>query len=164
MYKKIILFAIVLFTIVSCEKTFDPGATNAKKVSNEWWVNYYVDGVDQYKTVKLVTYNTAANNDSIWVDDYGTFWDYKVRLKADLTNLTFAVAEGQNVSYDSKVTITDGKIMPKAAKSPTGLVTDSIYFKVAFDDETDAQGNPTPYATTFEVKGYARTGWAEDDH
>jgi hypothetical protein len=158
MYRKFIFIAIVLFTIVSCEKAFDPGATKAKAVANEWWVNYYVGGVDQYKTVKLLTYNTAANNDSIWIDDYGTFWNYKVRSKVDLTNLTFAVDKAQNVSYDSKVTITGGKIMLKAAKSPTGVVTDSIYFKVSFDDDS------TPYGTIYEVKGYARTGWAEDDH
>ena len=158
MYKKIIFIAIVLFAMAGCEKAFDPGATKSVKISNEWWVDYYVNGVDQFKPVKLVTYNTAANNDSIWIDDYGTFWDYKVRVKADLTNLTFAEANAQNVSYNSKVKITEGKIMLKAAKSPTGLVTDSIYFKVAFDDDT------TPFGTTYEVKGYARTGWAEDDH
>jgi hypothetical protein len=156
MSKKFILFAIVLFTIVSCEKTFDPGATNAKKVSNEWWVNIYYDGdALMAHPAKVLTYNTTANNDSIWVDDYHNIWDFKVRAKADLTNLTFAVANAQNEYYDITVNITDGKIMPKAGKSATGLVTDSIYFKVEFSDDP---------GSIYEMKGTARTGWAEDDY
>lgn len=158
MCKKLIFIAIALFAMGACKKSFDPGATKVVKVANEWWVQYYVGGVAQNpKFTKLSTYNVAANNDSIWVDDFGNFWDFKVRAMADLTNLTFAVANAQNVSYDSKVTITEGKIMAKAAKSATGVVTDSIYFKVVFNDD------PVP-GTVYEVKGSARTGWAEDDY
>lgn len=158
MYKKFIFIAIVLFTIVSCEKAFDPGATKTVKMSNEWWVNYYVNGVDQYKTVKLSTYNTAANNDSIWIDDFGTFWDVKFRAKINTDSLTFHATNAANNYYTSTVTVTKGKIMPKAAHSPSGVVTDSIYFKIQYSDDT------TPFGTTYEVKGYARTAWAEDDH
>jgi hypothetical protein len=158
MYKKFIFITIVLFTIVSCEKSFDPGATKAVKVANEWWVDYYVNGVNQYKTVKLSTYNTAANNDSIWIDDLQNFWQVKFRAKYNADSLTFHVTAAPNDYYQSAVTVTGGKVMPKAAHSPTRVVTDSIYFKILFSDDT------TPYGTTYEVKGYARTGWAADDH
>jgi hypothetical protein len=159
MYKKIIFIAIVLFTIVSCEKAFDPGKTKAVKVENEWWVEYYVDGVGQTGGfTKLMTYNTAANNDSIWVDDLKKFWQVKFRAKYNADSLTFHVTNSANNYYESGVTVTGGKVMPKAAHSPTGVVTDSIYFKIQYSDDT------TPFGTTYEVKGYARTGWAGDDH
>src|ERR1035437_591763 len=158
MYKKIIFIAIVLFAMAGCEKSFVPGGTSAQKVANEWWVDYYVNGVDQYKTVKLSTYNTAANNDSIWIDDFGTFWDVKFRAKYNADSLAFHVTGSANDYYQSAVTVTKGKIMTKAAHSPTGVVTDSICFKIQYSDDA------TPYGTTYEVKGYARTGWAADDH
>src|ERR1035437_6998302 len=124
MYKKFIFIAIVLFAIVSCEKSFDPGATKAVKVANEWWVDYYVNGVDQYKTVKLSMYNTAANNDSIWIDDLKTFWQVKFRAKYNADSLTFHVTNSANNYYQSTVTVTSGKIMANAAHSATGVVTD----------------------------------------
>jgi len=156
MYKKFVFIAIVLFTIVSCEKSFVPGATKSKDVANEWWADLYVDGAAYYGTPsKIMTYNTVADNDSIWVDDGGNLWDFKVKAKFDAKALTFQTTDAQNENYDITVTITDGKIMPKAAKSTTGVVTDSIYFKVVFSDD------PT---NTYEIRGTGRTMWAEDDH
>lgn len=162
MYKKLIFIAIVLFTMFSCkQETFDPGATKAVKVANEWWVNYYLDGVDQYKTVKLATYNMAANNDSIWVDDLKNFWQVKIRAKFNAENLTFQTTNAVNDYYKNSdgtpmtVTITDAKIMPNMAKSATGVVTDSIYFKIEYSDDP---GN------IYEVKGTGRTMWSPDDY
>jgi hypothetical protein len=156
MYKKIFSIAIVLFAIISCTtKTLDPGVTKSAKVANEWWVNYYVDGVDQYKTVKLSTYNVAANNDSIWIDDLENFWQVKFRAKFNADNLTFSAANATNEYYESSVTVTEGKIMPKMAKSATGVVTDSIYFKIEYSDDP---------GTIYEVKGTGRTMWSPDDY
>lgn len=163
MSKKFIFIAIVLFTIVSCEKAFDPGKTKAKDVSNEWWADLYQNGAAIYGSPsKVMTYNTAADNDSIWVDDLGNLWNFKVKAKFDAKALTFQATNSTDAYYDSihptaapaTVTITDGKVMLKAAKSATGVVTDSIYFKVEFSDDP---------GTIYEIKGTARTGWAEDD-
>jgi hypothetical protein len=156
MYKKLILIAIVFFTFISCEKTFDPGATSAVKVANEWWVNLYLDGEPLYGSFgKIATYNVSANDNSMWLDDLGNIWNFKCRTNFDATNLTFQATNAVNENYDITVTISDGKIMSKAAKSATGVVTDSIYFKVVFSDD------PT---TTYEIKGTGRTMWAEDDY
>lgn len=162
MFKKLIFIAIVLFTFISCKKTYDPGATKAVKVANEWWVNLYLDGAPQYASFgKIETYNVAANNDSIWIDDLGNIWDFKCRAKFDATSLSFQTTNAVNEKYKMKdgspmtITITDAKIMLNQAKSATGVVTDSIYFKVEFLDDP---------GTIYEIKGTGRTQWSPDDY
>lgn len=159
MFKRIIFIAIVFFTFISCEKTFDPGATKAVKVANEWWVNLYLDGAPQYASFrKIATYNVSANNDSIFIDDFGgNIWNFKCRAKFDAANYTFQATNAVNEvdKYPITVTITDAKIMLNKAKSATGVVTDSIYFKIEFLDDP---------GTIYEIKGTGRTKWAEDDY
>ena len=166
MYKKLFFIAIVLFAIISCTtKTLDPGATKAVKVANEWWVNYYVDGQPQNsKFSKLMTSNTAANNDSIWIDDLGNFWQVKFKAIFNADSLTFKATKASNEYYccnpdgtPMTITITAAKIMPNAAHSVTGVVTDSIYFKIMYTDD------PAP-GTVYEVKGTGRTQWSPDDY
>jgi len=161
MYKNLIFIAIVIFTMNGCKKTYDPGTTKAAKVANEWWVNLYLDGKPQLSTFsKIETYNTAANNDSIWLDDLGNVWNFKIKAKFDATALTFQATNAVSKNYLTpdttfiNVTITDAKILPLAAKSTTGVPTDSIYFKVVFSDDA---------ATTYEIKGTGRTMWSPDD-
>lgn len=158
MYKKLV-FVLVLFVIISCnKKTYDPGATSAVKVTNEWWVNLYLGGQAQYSSFsKIMTYNTAANKDSIWVDDLGNIWQFKIRAKFNADSLTFQAANAPNYwpGYPIKLSIQNAKIMLNKAKSTTGVVTDSIYFKVIFSDD------PT---NTYEIKGTGRTMWSPDDH
>ena len=159
MYKKFIFIAIALFAIISCDKkTYDPGKTKAVKVANEWWVNLYLDGDPLYGSFgKIATYNTASNSDSIWIDDLGDIWQFKIRAPFNSDALTFQATAAHNYwpNYPITVTIQDGKIMPKAAKSATGVVTDSIYFKVVFSDDA---------TTTYEIKGTGRTMWSPDDY
>jgi hypothetical protein len=158
MYKKFIFIAFVLLAIAGCKKSFDPGATKAKDIANEWWVNLYQGGKALYGSYgKIATYNTATNTDTMWIDDLGNIWQFKIRSPFNPTDLTFKATNAPNYwpNYPITVTVTDGKVMLKAAKSATGVVTDSIYFKVVFSDDPN---------TTYEIKGTARTGWAEDDY
>jgi hypothetical protein len=157
MYKKFIFIAIVLLAMAGCEKSFNPGATKAVKVANEWWVNLYLNGTPQYGTfAKITTYSTAANNDSIWIDDLGNIWQFKVRALFNPDSLTFKATNAANYwpNYPITVTIKNAKIMLNAAKSTTGVVTDSIYFKVIFSDDA---------TNTYEIKGTGRTMWSPDD-
>jgi hypothetical protein len=168
------IFTLLLITASSCKKsTLNPGTTNAAKVSNEWWVSTYLRGVYEEGPGKLSTYNTSENDDSIWVDDldpYATtptyaIWGFKCKAHYDAVALTFATAAKGSANYyypDStnpsitapSVIIFDGKVLHNAAKSPTGITTDSIYFNAVFaDDPTD----------TFNVQGYARTNFSADD-
>ena len=140
MYKRIFTAFILIFFLASCKKNLpDVGGTATQSIANEWWVTFSQDGNDLYGThVKIATYNTAANSNEIWVDDYdGNVWDFKVKAQADLTNLTFSAADAVSVipGYDIKVNITEGKVFPKMGVSKTGNVTDSIHMKIEFEDD-----------------------------
>jgi hypothetical protein len=54
--------------------------------------------------------------------------------------------------------VQQGKVLLKEGRSTSGVVTDSIYFEVSFDDDTPA------YGTTYIVSGVRRTGFLEDEH
>lgn len=159
------LFLALGFT-TACEKD-DPEIQNTATypVSGEWWVTYQVrDAQGQLEDVgggyhHFLTFNTASNKaDSIWVSDAGEFWDFQVKAGLNLANRTFAVNEGQNISYDSKVRINNGKVLLGQGRSTSGVVTDSLYLEAAFDDDEE------PFGTTYIISGHRRTGFLEDEH
>ncbi|HEY0433095.1 MAG TPA: lipid-binding protein [Chitinophagaceae bacterium] len=151
------VIAIITVSLCACKKDTKPGATVAVKTANTWWVTFTLDNQDVYGlgNFLMTTYNTAANDDSLWVDDLGNSWQFKCKAKADHTNLTFATANSQNQYYDITVNLAEGKILPKAGHSRSGEPTDSIYFKATFSDD------PT---NTYVISGTARTGLAQDDY
>ena len=168
MKKYILLFVtIFLFALQSCQKEFDPGGTAVQKMAGDWWVTvdiidvdgtYYPDGYG-VGHFKMFTYNTAANLPTeLWVDDQGNFWDYKLKVSVNYDKLEFSTTDWvQNESYDSKVKITEGKILLGAAKTPSGMPADSIYYKIQFDDD-GADGQLIQV-----VSGFRRTGFPADD-
>ena len=167
--KQLIYSAIALTAIIvtSCQKKPDVGGTATQKMANEWWVT-----LDQGTTkdafsighFKIATYNSSSNDNTIWVDDFENGWGFKIKTTADLNSLTFAAASGANNEYylpsnptkfPKTVKITEGKIIPNAGHSKTGVLTDSIYFKVEFSDDP---------GTIYTMPGHARTKFAEDDY
>lgn len=172
--KKLTLYTLLLCVALvwtGCQEDPEPGGTATQDVAGEWWVNYYVDGGSGNLTnvgggySKVMTFNTAANTASnIWVSDVGNFWDFQVKVDYNANSKTFSASEAQNVSYDSKVTVEEGKFLLGKGTSTSGVKTDSIYFVVSFSDETDAADAPTPYATKVIVAGHRRTGFLEDEH
>jgi len=156
----IILTAAVVILFASCKKNLpDIGGTSAQKIANEWWVTLDEGGTkDVYGLghFKMATYNTAANNDSIWVDDFGNGWQFKVKAKADYSNLTFSQTAGApNEYYPITVKITEGKVILDAGHSKAGNKVDSIHFKVEFSDDP---------GTFYEMNGHARTKFIEDEY
>jgi Lipid-binding putative hydrolase len=157
----IVLFAALLIAAVSCKKsTYDAGTTVATKIANGWWVTFTVNGDDIYGlgTFFLTTYNTAANGDSIWVDDLGHSWIFKGKAKADYQALTFQSSQTPNeYNGDSTfITISKGQVFPKAGHTRGGNISDSLYMEVSFSDD--------PSALTYVISGTARTGFIEDDY
>jgi hypothetical protein len=150
-------FIIIAFISSSCKKDVKPGETAAVKAANGWWVTFTLGGSDVYGlgTFFLNTYNTSANDDSLWVDDLGHSWQFKVKTKIDYSTLTFSTANAQNEYYNITVNITDGKILSKGGRSKSGVPTDSIYFKANFSDDP---------SNTYVISGTARTGLIEDDY
>ncbi|MGZ3837578.1 MAG: lipid-binding protein [Flavisolibacter sp.] len=159
MKKITIIISVLTLGFVSCKKDLpDVGGTAAQKVANEWWVELKDStGADLYNLghFKISTYNTAANNNEIWVDDLKNAWSFKVKAQVDYSNLTFKASAQDNEYYPIKVNITNGKVLPNAGHSKTGNVADSLYMKVEFSDDP---GN------IYTISGTARTKFAEDEY
>jgi len=159
--KRIILIiaGIATVAVFSCSKKPDTGGTAAEKFANEWYVSLYDGSSEEVSHAHIYTYNSAANTGEIWIDDDGNVWDFKAKATADLGALTFNATNYPSKvgNYAVTVNITEGKIIPNGGKSKTGNVTDSIYMKIRFSDAT------VP-STVFELRGHARTRFAEDDY
>ena len=163
------LCAGVAFT--SCEKE-EIGGTATESMAGDWYVTIGLvdeDGevVPGYEDllggrVHLLTYNTAANTSTqLYVDDLGEIWypaGFKVRTTSNIHAMTFAT-DGTAVNEndeDCEVTITSGKILPKAGRQNNGSPADSIVFYVSFSDDDD----PT---TVYKVSGIRYSGLEEND-
>lgn len=165
----IYLFAIGLLTILgSCKEDLEIWNSSTTELDGDWYVRYdhASYGEDPFGAgyTPLFTYNTAANDGKeIWMSDEANFWDYKVRIKANPAAGTFGSAEQVTSiadGYNIKVIIENGKIIKNAVKLPSGVMADSIYFEVWFEDleaSTDIAND------RLLVGGYRKTGWSVDD-
>lgn len=158
--KILILFAFLSLGIMSCDLGNDPdiGGTATQAVAGEWFTTFTIAGEDVYGLgyQLITTSNTAANTagEFLITDDAHT-WDYKVKSPLNLDAKTFGGTGLPNLAYDITVNIANGKILPGAATSSGGNVTDSIYFEAEFSDDP---------GTIYQVAGYRRTGFLEDEH
>ncbi|RYY99709.1 MAG: hypothetical protein EOO11_04065 [Chitinophagaceae bacterium] len=168
MRKVLVVMGLLGLGLAACNKDKeDPGGTGSEQMANEWWVELTQGGVDIYDLhhFKISTYNTASSRDSLWVDDLENGWGMKTKVGADLSSLTFATKAtgGDNLYFDpasptsfpEHVIITGGKVIPKAGRSRTGNVTDSIFMEVEFSDDP---------GTKYVLSGHARTAFAEDEY
>ena len=155
--KKITMIAgVVIFALMSCQKVKEPGATAAVKVANEWWVTLTLDGNDIGPGhFRMATYNTSADDNNIWVDDYQSGWQFKIKAPIDYNTLTFSTTGAQNEYYNITVNLSDGKIFPKLGHSKAGNIVDSIHMKLEFSDDP---------GTIYEMNGVERTRFVEDDY
>ena len=82
----------MIISTMSCQKTFENGTTKANTAASGWWVTLTQDGNDVLGlgTFFLNTYNTSANDDSIWVDDLQNSWQFKCKAAINYQNLTFS--------------------------------------------------------------------------
>lgn len=172
----LMMCAGVLFT--SCEKD-EVGSTATEALAGDWYVT--VDIVDDAGNTLaedpfglgntfLFTYNTASNVPTeMYVSDQGYFWGYTVRVHTDINSLTFSTNgevtnevltdpddEVEGDEYYCSVNIEDGRILPQAATTPSGMPADSIVLYVSFSDDE----NP---GTKYKVSGYRYTGFTADE-
>jgi Lipid-binding putative hydrolase len=165
MKKIILILSVGVFFLTSCQKVKEAGATSAVKVANEWWATLDSVGIKDYYGIgpkRIATYNTADNNNDIFVDDYQNGYGFKCKATVDYTNLTFASLPLANNVYFTPggvfaetLHITDGKIFPKMGHSKSGNVVDSIHMKIEFSDSP---------GFIYEMNGVERTGFPEDDY
>ena len=166
---KIIIVTLIssITFLCSCNKAKpDPGATASVNMADEWWVKQSLNGtlISGAVPKHFYTYNTAANDNTMWFDDRGTLGAtkrFKAITIADYSALTFSASSSDNIGMAAvagvypKVTITDGKIMKGVGHSKTGNITDSIYFNVSYSNDP---GN------TYTITGHARTFFIDDDY
>ena len=176
--KKILYFALLLLGagLTSCEKE-EIGGTETEATAGDWYV--MVDAADESGNVvegfedlfalgrvHMITTNTAANLPTeMIVSDLGNFWDFKVKVSCDQQGLTFQTNTSENNNLvadyeDINVTITGGKIMPKAGRQNNGSPADSIVFYVSFSDDE----YPAAYGyKNYKVSGIRYSGLKEND-
>ena len=176
--KKVLYFAALLLCagLTSCEKE-EIGGTETEATAGDWYVT--VDGADENGNViegfedlfgvgriHMITTNTAANVPTeMIVSDLGNFWDFKVKVNCDQQGLTFKTNTTENNNMvadyeDINVTVSGGKILPKAGRQNNGSVADSIVFYVSFSDDP----YPAKYGyTNYKVSGVRYSGLEEND-
>lgn len=176
--KKIFLLTIVMALIVtSCKQEYDNWYSAGYELSGEWIVttqqsvaenegetpnlanidNWVWEDLYGTGTTSVQTYSSAANSPTeLIVEDNHTFWDYKVKVNADVNTMTFKVDNTPNLVYACDVSIVGGKVLKDAATTPSGNLADSIVFYVKFSDNTNG-------FTYMKVSGFRKTGFTEDN-
>jgi len=150
---------LVLMSFSSCDKGGepDPGGTTVEKLAGDWFISATdTDGSTVFEHALHSTYNTSANDNTMWIDDYENGYYIKCKVTVNLEDGTFTASEAENLLDGSLVTISNGKIEKDAGLSKAGHVVDKISFTAHFD--YDAPG----YDILYE--GHKRTGFLEDEY
>jgi len=159
MKKYIYYIAVLSFLFASCDTKEDYDVEKSKVVeaAGQWWVKYSTEGYES-GYIMLETYNSASDDGTeLWITDNGDWWDYKVKSPINASTLTFS---GQDLvsaveGYDITIQVMNGKVILDGGKSTSGVVTDSIYFELEFEDDP---------GTIYKAAGVRRTGFLEDEH
>ncbi len=166
----LIVLAALAFIMSSCAtEDIDPGAAANNELSGEWFIHYdhNVFGPDPFQVgyTRILTSTTASQSVAeLIVTDEDNFWSYRVKASMDIPSKTFGGPDtliSYVDGYDIKVLVRNGRIFEDAVTTAAGVVTDSIYFEVWFEDLVNATGIASD---TLFVSGYRRTGFTEDEH
>lgn len=161
---KIFLSLFIITTSISCDDKgydeFDAGNSPSVAMNGEWFIDIMDEEGNTYAQHTL--HKTYDNNngkmfisDRVGTTDNFSGWYLVSEVNVDTENLTFNAANAENVSDGSIVNITEGKIIKNAARSKTGTVVDSIYFKGEFDYDP---------GVIIIFAGHKRTGFLEDEY
>ena len=155
----VLLITVLGFaTLSSCDEGGKPdaGGTNMAKYAGDWYISLSDPDGPIVDHALHSTYNTAANDNTMWIDDHQNGYYLKCKVTVDMDNGTFTATDAPNVIDAGTVTITDGKIIKNGGHSRGGHVVDSIYFKAHFS--YDDPGYDITYG------GHKRTGFLEDEY
>jgi hypothetical protein len=148
--------AITGILLTACKKDDEVGGTAVQKLSGEWWIQLKVNNTPVIPNYfKVSTYNTSQNvGTEMWLDFPD--WPFKGKVSVDANALTFQATKSQSDLSAVSARIQNGKILQNGSKGPSSkAVTDSIYFEGEFTDDP---------GTTYQITGYRRTRYSEDDH
>lgn len=151
-FKKLSFLLLVLtlsISFVSCEQeesVADESGLYAEEIMGTWVVSEY-NGADisefWYGPYQLTIYNTALDQNSIWVDN---IYDSGYKVKAATTSkTTFAVTDAVDVNeeWSGTIEISEAKVVNK----------DSIVFKVILYD-TDGEVYDDYYEAGHRFTGF----------
>lgn len=151
---------LLIFSLMlnSCDEggNPDPGKTNTGQFAGDWIINLTdSDGNPVVEHALHSTYNTSANDNTMWIDDHEN--GYYIKCKFTINNDgTFSATDSENILDSGTVTITEGKIEKNGAVTPGGHTVDKISFRAHYS--YDASG----YDILYE--GHKRTGFLEDEY
>ena len=153
----ITLLVLAVAFITSCDEKEDYVQINSStmEISGEWWVEYSTDGYNSGLTKLIISNTSADDGNEVWISDEHNFWEYKVKCPVNMEQLTFSGNDLSNIEYDVLIQINGGKMLKDAAKSTSGVVTDSLYFEIEFADDP---------GTIYQASGWRKTGFLEDEH
>jgi hypothetical protein len=158
--KKIAIITILFLGITSCEnkgfEDYEQTLSPSGALNGEWYIDVIEESSGTVEVEHALHYTYDSNDGKMFIDDRKDGWYLKGKLNVDAKNLTFNATDEDNLNdKGSKFTITEGKILKNAAKSKTGVATDSIYFKAEFDYDP---------GVIYIHSGHRRTGFEEDNY
>lgn len=156
---KSLILTLSLLTLNSCDEVgdIDPGGTTTEAYAGEWFISIYDDSGNELVGHAIhATYNTSANDNTMWIDDDHNGWWLKSKFTIDLNSGQFSAESQENLQdLGSDVVITDGVIVKNGGTSKGGRTVDSIYFKAEFSYDP---GN------VLIFQGHKRTGFLDDQY
>lgn len=156
---RVLIAIFVLASFAACDEVGDnaPGGTTVEAMAGSWFITLTdSNGKVIKENVLHSTYNTALNDNAMWIDDAKKGYVIKCKVTVDPKAETFTAANATNVLDSGTVTITDGKIEKGAGVTRGGHKVDKISFKAHFS--YDAGGYDILYV------GHRRTGFLEDEY
>jgi hypothetical protein len=159
-----ILFSILIsISFASCDAGGDPeaGGTTTQDFAGDWFINVQFNGASKF--IRFSTYNTSANDNTMFIDDNGLSQKtpnsqiLKAKYAINLSDGTFASdVNTPNLRQSNKtVTITNGKIEKMGGISRGGHTVDKISFTVEYSTEPGVK---------YNFVGTKRTGFKEDEY
>ena len=154
------LLMVLFATVSSCDEVGDIeiGGVTVEDMTGNWYVETSIDGTVIQGYVEISTYNSAANIEEMWIDDFQNIWWFKAKAPVSLSSLSFGGTDlpSNYDGYEITVTITNGAIAKDVAGATSaGNKSDTISFDIEFSDDP---------GTIYHIAGYKRTGFAEDEH
>jgi hypothetical protein len=155
-----IFLALSLTMFTSCDEGGDPDqeATTTGRYAGDWWVNVYDSKGDVVaEHILMTTVNTAANDNTMWINDEDHEGFLKSKMTIDPASGTFSADDSENLlSKDpTTVDITEGLVSFGTGVSKSGKTVNSIKFKVEYSDDP---------GEVYSFEGPQWTGFLEDEY
>lgn len=155
---KIILIGLLFIGLASCTNggyaEYKQEYSPSTALNGEWFIDIIApNGKVEVAHALHKTYD--SNDGKMFIDDAKKGWWMKGKLNVNTSDLSFNALNEPNLLDSGTFTVTEGKIVKNGAKSKTGNIVDSIFFKAEFSYEP---------GVIYTFSGHKRTGFLEDEY